>query len=173
MATDISLCHLTTRDHLILETMIEHCRNPDAVFEQMLQRKVRNSQLYLREDIPTDVATLECWVTYQINGQARAPRQLVAHEAEHCGGDMLSIHSVHGLALLGLAEGATATVEADNGRVETIILVKVVQASQAAMLNKAAAAPRPTGDVISFRARKAQATNHTWHPDDDPGPSAA
>lgn len=172
MATDISFCHLTTRDHLILEAMLERCPLNDEMFKQMLQRKVRDSRLYLRDDLPEDVATLDRWVTYKFDGQMLPPRQLVEQEHVSAADDKLSVHTCHGLALLGQAEGATIMVGTDNGPMATIRLVKVVPVPPDSTAKKPESI-RPSGSVVSFPARKVPQINPEWHPDDDPGPSAA
>ena len=172
MTTDTSFCHLTTGDHLVLEAIVERFNHQDTFFAQMLRRKTRDSRLYLREDVPADVAILESWVVYVVDGVEMGPHQLVDISPENVAGDQLSIYTPRGLALLGLVKGASAELETDEGQPETIRLVKVTQplANGASTIP---AQPQPAGEVIAFRARKAAMTSSPWTPGDDPGPTAA
>jgi regulator of nucleoside diphosphate kinase len=172
MTTDTSFCHLTTGDHLVLEAIVDRFNHQDTFFAQMLRRKTRDSRLYLREDIPADVAILESSVVYAVDGREAGPHQLVDLSQEDVSGDQLSIYTPRGLALLGLREGASAELETDDGHLETIKLVKVTQP----LANGASAAQaqmQPAGEVIAFRAKKAPVTGSPWTPSDDPGPTAA
>jgi len=174
MTTDISCCHLTTGDHLVLEAMNEHHHHRDTFFAQMLRSKIRNARLYLRDDIPKDVATLNSWVTYAINGTVIGPVQLVHPAQGDAAGNELSIRALHGLALLGLAEGARESLQSGDGQPETITLVKVAQVFDNGGSNRAAdVKSRPAGEIVPFRARKTPAPTPPWSPSDDPGPTAA
>lgn len=171
MTTDTSFCHLTTGDHLVLEAIVDRFNHQDTFFAQMLRRKTRDSQLYLREDIPNDVAILDSWVVYVVDGVQVGPHQLVDLSQADAADDQLSIHTLRGLALLGLAEGASVELETDDGQPGTIRLATVRQP----LANGASATvqPQPAGEVIAFRARKATVTSSPWTPSDDPGPTAA
>lgn len=174
MTTDISCCHLTTGDHLVLEAMNEHHHHQDTFFAQMLRSKTRNARLYLRDDIPKDVATLNSWVTYAINDMVVGPVQLVHSTRGDAAGNELSIHALHGLALLGLAEGARESLQTDDGQPETIVLVKVAQVFDTGGSSRTPdGKTRPAGEIVPFRARKAPAATSPWSPGDDPGPTAA
>jgi len=168
MTMDTSSCHLTTRDHLILERMATRFSHLDTFYARTLRRKVRDSRLYLRDDIPADVAVLNSWITYQIGGVAFGPHQLVDLTPEDAARDHLSIYSVRGISLLGLEEGTSVVIETPEGAWENMTLTGVQQTFRGP-----SAASRKSGEVVAFRARNRALPGSPFSPNDDPGPTAA
>lgn len=165
---------LTTRDHAILQAMLDEHRGPHDPFMQLLDRKLRASAISFSDDIPPGVVTLDSRVAYRIDGAPAGPRVLVERHMPDNAGDALSIRTIHGLALLGLAEGASVTVatgdEVQVLHVETVLSQPEAQAR--ARQNERSAAGESAGSVLHFRPRMA-ASRHPGHDDDDPGPRAA
>ena len=162
MATE-PLFQLTTRDHAILEAMLERHRGPHGPFARLLERKLRASAIAFREDIPPGVVTLGSRVGYRVDGRPAGPHLLVEDEAD--AGDALSIRTIRGLALLGLSERAEIVVDLGEGVSETLRVEAVAQPP----------APENTPEdttVVRFRPRAAM-PRHPGPEDDDPGPRAA
>src|SRR5690606_34609989 len=96
-------CQLTTRDHAILQSMLERYRGPRGPYLQLLERKVRDSSICFRADVPPDVVTIDTRLVYLVDGIRKGPHQLVHGDgAESLPPFALSIRTVRGLALLGL-----------------------------------------------------------------------
>ena len=168
MTMDTSSCHLTTRDHLILERMATRFSHLDTFYARMLRRKVRDSRLYLRDDIPTEVAVLNSWISYRIGSEDFGPDQLVELTPEDAGHAHLSVYTVRGLGLLGMAEGASAMIETPEGAWETIRLTRVQHTVRGPL-----AESRTGGEVVAFRTKARPSAGSPWSPNDDPGPTAA
>src|SRR5690606_33573404 len=108
------------------------------------------------------------WITYRIGEEAFGPHQLVDLTPEDAAREHLSIHSVRGLSLLGMVEGASVTMETGNGAYETITLTRVEKTFKGPL-----AAGQTGGEVITFRARNQGRPGLPLPPNDDPGPTAA
>ena len=180
-------CRLTTKDYTILEVMLERCHGRDDPLAAMLRRKLGEAVVMFREDIPSDVVTLSSRVTYRVNG-APAETRIVSHdEMRGLVGSVLPINNPRGLALLGLAEGQSATVEKPDGTTETISVEAVAYQPEAARREAAQLATgtpaRPaqnkpvlrvvhdSGDIPARPARTMISIGGGGF--DDPGPSAA
>ncbi|MGS1095499.1 transcription elongation factor GreAB [Aquamicrobium terrae] len=158
---------LTTRDHAILQAMLEQHSGPYDAWVTLLERKVRESTLYFRDDIPPGVVTLGTKLTYLVDGVVIGPH-VVVQDADGDISGALSLRSLRGLALLGLAERAALRIETGAGGAETVQVHEVLSQPEA----EARAAARPVQNVVSFRPRRAGPAIG-FDPDDDPGPSAA
>lgn len=164
---------LTTRDHAILQAMLERHGGPHDAFVSLLERKVRESTLYFRDDIPPNVVTLTTRLVYLLDRTQCGPQTIVQEAAAEKPG-MLSLRTVRGLALLGLAEGAVFRVETGEGSAELLQVHEILSQPEA----QARAAARREHNVVSFRPRRATPVagpgpGVDFDPDDDPGPSAA
>lgn len=166
MATE-PLFQLTTRDHAILEAMLERHRGPHGPFARLLERKLRASAIAFREDIAPGVVTLGSRVGYRVDGRPVGPHLLMEDEAD--AGDALSIRTIRGLALLGLSERAEIVVDLGEGVSETLRVEAVAQPP--APENTPEDTPEDT-TVVRFRPRAAM-PRHPGPEDDDPGPRAA
>lgn len=119
-----SSCRITTKDLAILETMLDRYRGSCPHYVYQLRRKIRASEIYLRDDIPEDVVTLNSQVAYRIDGHRAGPHLLVQSQVRDLPDFALSIHSVRGLALLGMSEGQETWV-ASGGGVERLVVDEV------------------------------------------------
>ena len=166
---------LTTRDHAILQAMFDQHRGPHDPFMQLLDRKLRSSASSFSDDMPPDVVTLGSRVAYRIDGAPAGPHVLAEEDKGENAADALSIRTVHGLALLGLAEGAAVSIDLGDGITQTLQVETVLSQpeAQARMRqNERGRVGEETGSVVHFRPRMT-ASRHPGHDDDDPGPRAA
>lgn len=120
MPTDLS-CRITTKDLAILETMLDRYRGPCAFYAAMLRHKVRASEIFLRDDIPPEVVTLNSRVAYSVDGARFGPRLIVQSPAPDLPGFALSIHSLRGLALLGMSEGQEVPIVSQLGTQRLVV----------------------------------------------------
>ncbi len=123
MPTELS-CRITTKDLAILETMLDRYRGSCPHYAYQLRLKVRASDIYLRDDIPPDVVTLNSRVAYSVDGAPAGPHLIVQSQSPELPGFALSIHSLRGLALLGMSEGQETWVTS-RGRVEHLTVDEV------------------------------------------------
>lgn len=180
MATDPHV-QLTTKDHAILQTMLERYRGPSGPYLHLLERKTRDSAIYFRDDIPPGVVTLNTRLTYFVDGVRSGPHLVVQSEAGDLPPFALSIHTLRGLALLGMAERGTITIDLGAGMHETLRVEDVLFQPEAdARINETAkglvqgdSADR-TRTIVSLRRASHRAFGLDRNPDDDdPGPRAA
>lgn len=157
---------LTTGDHTTLQAILERHNGPYDAFMSLLERKVRESTIYFRDDIPANVVTIGTRLIYVVDQTTRGPREVVAGRAEERAG-VLSIRTLHGLALLGLSEGAALRVPTAAGGVELVQVREIVSQPEARARVSAS-----VKNVVAFRPR-GRAAQAGVDPDDDPGPSAA
>lgn len=167
-------CQLTTSDHTTLQSMLERYRGPRGPYLQLLEQKVRDSSICFRADVPPDVVTIDTRLAYLVDGVRKGPHQLVhGDDAESLPPFALSIRTVRGLALLGLAEGDSIVVELGADIRETLTVEEILSRPQAGTeMHDASKADPP--NVVSFRPRHRAGFNTGTNPDDDdPGPRAA
>jgi regulator of nucleoside diphosphate kinase len=170
---------LTTKDHAILKVILERYAGPRCPYLNLLDRKVRESDIRLQDDISPGVVTLNSRLTYLVDGSRHGPHLIVQAEAGGLPGFALSIHSLRGLALLGLAEGDPLVVDAGEAGTETLVVDHVQSQPEAEArlrrlslrLARGAGEESPQNVVrLSAHPRWLAATD----PDDgDPGPAAA
>lgn len=172
---------LTTKDHAILQAMLERYRGPYGPFVQLLEQKIRSSAIYFRDDIPPGVVTLNSRLTYWVNGVLIDPHLIVQSEGDDLPDYALSIHTIRGLALLGLAERNSVTIALEQDEVEDLRVEDVLSQPEAeARVREIARWPfqgesgSPGANVVSFlRKPVPMAHLHRDPEDDDPGPQAA
>lgn len=170
---------LTTKDHAILQALHEQQRGPHGPFQQLLGRKLRSSAIAFSGDIPPGVVTLGSRITYRVDGRLLGPHVLVQSEAAGLPDFAVSIHTLRGLALLGLAERGALTLDLGNGAVEELRVEDVLSQPEAEARLRDAARTRPgvgggEGTIVSFRQKVAHLAPYPSDPDDDdPGPRAA
>ena len=169
-----AFCQLTAGDVSVLMSMLEHYSENPGPFTVLLRDKLNHAGIFFREDIPADIVTLDSRVIYTIDGETRGPQVLVRSDAADLPPFALSIHSLEGLALLGLAEGESFEMALGDGRHRIITVVKVVFQPEAQERDRSARSKADILDeaptIVSFRRRR-QAPYAD--PDNDPGPSAA
>lgn len=170
---------LTTKDHAVLQEILERYRKPHGPYLALLERKVRDSVIYFGDDIPPGVITLDSQATYFVNGVRNGPHLIFRGDEGDERPAGVSILTLRGLALLGLAEGGSIVIDHDAATSETLVVEDVISQPEAeARMNETAkgliqgdSAGR-TGNIVSFR-RPVQPAFTTNSDDDDPGPHAA
>ncbi len=177
-----SPCLLTTKDHTVLEVMLERCLGLDDPLRPILQEKLRKAVVVFADDVLPTVVTLNSRVAYRVNGGA-AETRIVAHdEIRGLVGRVISITVPRGLALLGLAEGQSLHIRGRDGADEIVTVQEVAYQPEAAKrqaekMNRTAMPPFPalrlvhSADDAPAAARKTP-SQYVASPD-DPGPSAA
>lgn len=179
---------LTTKDYTILEVMLDRCLGRDDPLAGMLRRKLSSAVVMFRDDIPSNVVTLSSRVTYRIDGNPAETRILAADDVRGLVGLTIPLGNPRGLALLGLTEGQSDTIEHRDGRIETIMVEQVVYQPEAARREASRMRP-PSADpkvrAASFLKVVHRSDDTTDKPaprralapaltdPDDPGPSAA
>lgn len=175
-------CQLTTKDHAILEAILERYQGDYGPYLKLLEQKVRSSAIYLRDDIPPKVITLNSRVIYFVDGLMTGPHLVVQSQPGGLPSYALSIHTLRGLALLGLAERGTITVDLGSSVRETLRVDTVVSQPEADVRVHDTSKRLAQGDlsgkvknVVDFRPRMISANASPGYipDDDDPGPSAA
>lgn len=172
---------LTTKDHAILQNLLERYRGPRNPYLNLLERKVRDSAIYFRDDIPPGVVTLNTRFTCFVDGVRSGPHIVVPGEIPGLPPFALSIHTLRGLALLGMAERSAVTIDVGAGHHETLAVEDVLFQPEAGTRVSETARGLVQGDsagrvrnIVSFRRSPAPAfLAHDDPDDDDPGPRAA
>ena len=152
---------LTTRDHAVLQALLDDYEGPHGPYSLLLGQKLRACAIAFSDDIGADVVTLGARVAYTVNGAPAGPHRLVQDDAHDLPHDTVSIRTMRGLALIGLCEGAAVTVDLGNGAIEELAIGRVLPEPEAG-----------GATVVSFRPRNAAAPV-SGPEDDDPGPRAA
>lgn len=171
---------LTTKDHAVLQAILERHRGPRGPYVQLLERKVRDSSIYFREDIPPGVVTLDTRLTYFVDGLRTGPHLIVQSAGADLAPFALSIHTMRGLALLGMAERSTITLDLGEGAHEDLRVEDVVFQPEANarihMTSKGIVQGDSAGrveNIVSFRRPNYPLMGKHLPDDDDPGPRAA
>lgn len=183
--------HLTTRDHVALQALLDAYDGPHGPYAQLLEQKLRESAVSFSDDIAATIVTLGSSLIYTVDGRISGPHVLVDGdvdgdvgadaEASRQGHRMLSIRTLRGLALLGLAEGDAVAVDLGEGASEELVVRQVLSQPEAEARHRtpapsriAAADPGSASTVVSFRPKPPRQTFADPGPDDDdPGPRAA
>jgi regulator of nucleoside diphosphate kinase len=132
----------------------------------------------LRDDLPSNVATLNSRVTFSVNGRDPDTRVLSNERMTSPIGLFILITTPRGLALLGLAEGQAFELLGRDGARERIVLGKVHYQPEAARRERERhsrqSARKPVlklvGGALFERERVMTIGTDGF---DDPGPSAA
>lgn len=123
-------CQFTAKDFSLLEAMLEGCRQRDGALAALLRRKLKSATVVYRDDIRANVVTLNSRVVYRAGNQPFGPH-LIVQEAHANRSGQISIQTLRGLGLLGLAEGQRITVDRDGNGLETLIVDRLVFQPQA------------------------------------------
>ncbi|MGB3390351.1 MAG: nucleoside-diphosphate kinase [Pseudaminobacter sp.] len=181
--SDTPHCQLTSKDFAILETMRERMDAGEPALAMLLRRKLESARVVFRDEIPAGVVTLNSRVAYAIDGQPAGRHLVVQGGGEYLPDDVLSIHTLRGLGLLGLSEGQEIVVEHPAKGRETLFVEQVVFQPEADLrrrecmpaMGPVVSGAGTTAQVVSLHAfRRAQPQAVFDGPDDDdPGPQAA
>lgn len=165
--------HLTTKDYIVLQTMLERSQEAGGPYAELLAHRVRHSAVCLREDIPEDVVTLNTRLVYTLDGRPVPPQLVVQAPNDDLPAFALSIHTIRGLALLGMRVGAVCRYRVGASITETVRVAEILSQPEAEARRKDhAAAHGAAGNVVPLR-RRAETRLPVFVDDDDPGPSAA
>lgn len=129
--TQSHCCRLTPKDRHILHVLLAQCGNDDT-FTLLLREKLAAATVVQEHAMPPDVVTLYSRVRYRIDGLPPATRILIHDPAHEIIGATLPVSSPRGLALLGVAAGATTSLAAPDGGVESISVEAVLYQPEAA-----------------------------------------
>jgi regulator of nucleoside diphosphate kinase len=173
-----SPCRLTAKDHAILETMLERCREPHGEYAALLRRKLAGARLSLDGDIPAGVVTMNSRVIFRADGGPLQTRIVAQSPVVGMVGLLLPVTSLRGLALLGLAEGET--IRLGTGEASACLTVETVAYQPEAAQREAER--RRAGPHLRLVHDAGHDAAPVFRPafamrgpdgDDDPGPSAA
>lgn len=174
----ISRCRLTARDHLILRAMWERSLEDDSALMRLLRHKLSTTTILATGDTGPRAAAIGSCIGYRLDEGPTEIRVLVRDEEGTSSDTTLSIVTLRGLALLGLTEGDSITIDGAAGRSETLHLERLHDRPDIAGGKGAGRRPAPDGpaaasviDLASHRHAAPPARRH--RPDDDPDPSAA
>lgn len=167
-------CQLTALDMSVLEGMMDRLEaqaRTDTAIARLLRRKLAAVRVRLCDDIDPRVATINSRVEFRVD-RGNVETRVLTHGGENAlPGSALPISSLHGLALLGLTEGDTITLELADGRTEVLGVVHVAHQPEAARLKRK---PVRFGVISGTRDQHRRAGSIPTEPDDDdPGPRAA
>lgn len=167
-------CRLTALDMSVLEGMMDRLEaqaQTDTTIARLLRRKLAAARVEFRDDIDPRVATINSHIEFRV-GRGNVEPCVLTHGGENAlPGSALPISTLHGLALLGLAEGDTIAIELADGRTEILGVVRVAHQPEAARLKRK---PARFGVISGTRDQHRPAGAIPREPDeDDPGPHAA
>lgn len=129
--TQSPLCRLTPKDQHLLHALLAQ-RGTDDAFTLMLREKLAAATIVPEHAVPRDVVTLYSRVRYRVDDLPPTTRILIHDPAHEIVGATLLITNPRGLALLGLAAGATTVVARPEGGVETITVEEILYQPEAA-----------------------------------------
>lgn len=137
-------CILTMKDFTILEAMLDNPFVRDIRLIPVLKRKLSSAIVMFREDLPGNVASLNCRVSFRVNGKPSETRVLSHGRMTSPIGMLLPVTTLRGLALLGLTEGQEFVLTNVDDIQERIVLEAVhyqrereMQALSGGLLSKA------------------------------------
>jgi len=181
--SDTEFCLLTTKAFTILEAMLDRYLRRYDPMVGMLRRKLDKAVVVFREDIPPTVVTLNSRVMFRVNDGPAETRILAPEEERSPVGLSIPLTNRRGLAMLGLAEGQSATIDLADGAAETITVLRVVYQPEAAkreqqqLRSQARTGPFlrvvHRSDQADPRGEQRQRVLTSATDTDDPGPSAA
>ncbi|WP_379937629.1 transcription elongation factor GreAB [Sinorhizobium sp. P24N7] len=169
-----AFCQLTAGDLNILMSMLDETGHTEA-FTILLREKLNYASVFFREDIPENIVTLDTQVAYTVNGVCCGPHVVVRSTASRPADSAISVRTMRGLALLGLAVGERTEILGEDGWPEILAVERIVlQPESEARLkhtgNESVQLIDHAPQVVNFRPRPRKAA--IPH-DDDPGPTAA
>jgi regulator of nucleoside diphosphate kinase len=160
-------CYLTTSDFGALESLIES-DSFDHAFLHLLRRKLTSATLVSDDTLEDAVAAVGRRVEFQIDG-AMVDSSILSHAEEAAHSRLkLPITTMRGLALLGLREAASITIENGDGSIERLQLIKVYPGPR-----QRPAEIKVRSKIVGIDRGGARAARNAIDPDDDPGPQAA
>jgi regulator of nucleoside diphosphate kinase len=170
-----SFCQLTAGDVNVLMSMLDYYSEMPNAFTVLLREKLSHAEIFFKDDISPGIVTLDSRILYSVNGRTMGPQVLVRSSPELLPDYALSVHTMRGLALLGIARGETVDCRLEDGTLEVLRVESVFYQPEAdekaqGRITLPTAIVDPAPQVVQFRSRKKM---QAWTYDDDPGPSAA
>jgi regulator of nucleoside diphosphate kinase len=158
--------------------MWERSLKGDGALMRLLRHKLSTATILAPGDTGPRAAAIGDRIGYRLDEGPTEIRVLVRDEESTSSGTTLSIVTLRGLALLGLMEGDSITIDGAEGRSETLHLERLYDRPDMASGKRAGRRPAPDGpvaaSVIDLASRRQAAPPARRHrPDDDPDPSAA
>jgi regulator of nucleoside diphosphate kinase len=128
------VCHLTIKDHTILEIMRDQSLGNDDLMTLIAGCKLSNAIVMLSDQIPASVVTVGSRVRYRIDDGPSETRIIASDDYHGLLGllPVMPISHPHGLAMLGLAEGASVVLLPHDGLSEKITVLEVANQPEAA-----------------------------------------
>jgi regulator of nucleoside diphosphate kinase len=171
---DVEPCVLTSKDHAILEVILNRCLDRDDPLRAMLKMKVMDARVTLLDDIPADVVTLNSRVTFRVGDQPVDTRVLIHQEVYGIVGMTIPISAMRGLAMLGMSVGQSVTYSRTDENTETITVLAIRYQPEAARRERSrgATAQRDISLQRPARVGSVKSLLSTCNEIDDLGPSA-
>lgn len=167
---------MCTSDYILLQGLnLPHGREWELL-GTMLRRKLHDAVVAFPDDMEPEVVRIGSRVVFSA-ATGTETRVLTAGDGPGSRSAMLPLRSTRGLALLGARAGQTLCVPVQNGGIETLQLLEVVQDAAAGGTTPAGRATAIDDDanhrVVPFLSRRAAAVPAIDPGGDEPGPSAA
>jgi regulator of nucleoside diphosphate kinase len=126
--------HLTTKHYTILEIMRDQFRGDNDLMRSIASRKLSNAIVMLRDQIPASVVTVGSRVRYRMNDGPSETRIIASGDYHGLLGllPVMPISHPHGLAMLGVTEGASVVLRPHDGPSEKITVLEVADRPEAA-----------------------------------------
>ena len=121
----------TNKDYATLATMLPQCLWDEQTLVTLLRRKLSRASVVPSNEIPSTVVTMNSRVTFRVNDSQEHTRVIILNDTDRLVGMTLPVTSKRGLALLGMSEGQTVTLNEPNGRCETITVLEVAYQPEA------------------------------------------
>lgn len=138
-------CTLTTKDITILQTMYDRRHSLTDSVRDLLKHKLDNATVVFSEDIDAKIVTLNTRVRYRISDKQPQTAIITQGQMDGMVGQCLSLGTVRGLALLGLAETAGMSLPRQGNSAPDRLVVEAVlfqpEAARQERLKQELAAP--------------------------------
>lgn len=155
---------LTEQDFEALRRLRLKFASPGGVYASLLDSKLERAVVVDPAALEDEIVTIGSRVTYSVDGRRKGPFVLSgAPEA-------FSIHSLHGLALLGVAVGRQVTLYLGDDDTEELVVESVETPPNYGRASSPATASGAKVIPIQFGRRRPILPGPG---EDDPGPSAA
>lgn len=132
---------LTQQDHAILKRMLDECANTDDLLASALRRKLAGARIVPPETIAPDVVTISSRVAFRVDGGEEQTRVIVHEDRRLMTGLTLPLAHPRSIAMLGLRAGCRAFVGFQDGRTETVTVVRISYQPEAARRETAIVVP--------------------------------
>jgi regulator of nucleoside diphosphate kinase len=155
---------LTERDFEALRRLKVTLTRPGGVYASLLDSKLERAVVVDPAALEDEIVTIGSRITYSVDGRRKGPFVL-SEEPE-----AFSIHTLHGLALLGVAVGRQVTLYLGDDDTEELVVESVETPPNYGRASSPATASGAKVIPIQFGRRRPIVPGPG---EDDPGPSAA